>query len=114
MPMVMEHIIPLSLGGETILSNLALSCYRCNEFKGNRVRAIDSESSTTVLLFNPSRQSWLEHFAWSEDGLCVIGKTASGRATVDALRLNNDWLVTARKIWIIAGVHPPLESRGVN
>jgi len=32
-----------------------------------------------------------------------------GRATVEALRLNNDWLVSARRIWVRAGLHPPLE-----
>lgn len=109
MPMSIEHVIPVSLGGETDLSNLVLSCYRCNQFKGNRIRAIDSETFTTVALFNPLRQSWREHFMWTDNGLRVAGKTATGRATVDALRLNNEWLVNARRIWIAAGLYPPLD-----
>lgn len=109
--MVIEHITPVSLGGETILSNLVLSCYRCNEFKGNRIRGIDAETSTTVALFNPLRESWREHFEWSDSGLRVIGKTAIGRATIDALRMNNEWLVNARRVWVAAGIHPPLEQR---
>lgn len=108
-PMAIDHIIPLGLGGETVLENLALCCYRCNEFKGDRVQAVDSESASSVTLFNPSRAKWRAHFGWSEDGLRILGKTASGRATIDALRLNSNWIITARRFWIVAGVHPPLE-----
>lgn len=107
--MVVDHVIPLRLGGETVLENLTLCCYRCNEFKGDRVRAIDSESAVAVALYNPSLESWHKHFGWSDDGLRILGKTVNGRATVDALRLNNEWIVSARRIWIAAGLHPPLE-----
>ena len=31
-----EHILPLSVGGETTLSNLALACPACNRYKGSR------------------------------------------------------------------------------
>jgi hypothetical protein len=40
-PMVIEHIIPLVAGGSSTLENLCLSCYRCNEFKGPRIDAVD-------------------------------------------------------------------------
>lgn len=96
-------------GGETSLSNLVLACYRCNEFKNNRIQAIDAETFMTVALFNPLREAWRDHFEWSENGLRIIGKSAAGRATVDALRMNNTWLVEARELWIIAGVHPELD-----
>ena len=33
-------------------------------------------------LFDPRRQRWSEHFAWSDDGTRVIGRTPCGRATV--------------------------------
>lgn len=107
--MAVEHVIPVSLGGQTTLANLVLSCYRCNEFKSNRIRGIDSETLTTVALFDPLHQSWHEHFEWHDNGLRVIGKTSTGRATIDLLRMNNEWLVNARKIWIAVGLHPPLE-----
>ncbi|WNZ44583.1 HNH endonuclease signature motif containing protein [Leptolyngbya boryana CZ1] len=32
MPLIMEHVFPKSLGGQDDRSNLAASCYRCNEF----------------------------------------------------------------------------------
>ncbi|MCX7839552.1 MAG: HNH endonuclease [Anaerolineae bacterium] len=109
MPMVVDHVIPQSAGGITALENLALACYRCNEFKGARTSALDPQTSEMVPLFNPCVQEWHRHFVWSDDGLRIIGRTAVGRATVEALRLNNEWLVSARRIWIRAGLHPPLE-----
>jgi len=108
-PMVVDHVIPQAAGGSTDPHNLALCCYRCNEFKGARLTATDPRSGEAVPLFNPCAQDWHKHFAWSADGLHIVGRTAIGRATVQVLRLNNDWLVRARRIWISAGVHPPLE-----
>jgi hypothetical protein len=108
-PMVIDHVIPQAAGGATSINNLALACYRCNEFKGARLAASDPDTGESVPLFNPCTQEWHRHFAWSEDGVQVRGVTAIGRATVEALRLNNDWLVRARRIWISAGLHPPFE-----
>jgi hypothetical protein len=31
------------------------------------------------------------------------------RATIELLRLNNPWLVQARRIWILVGLQPSLE-----
>ncbi len=31
-----DHVIPLSKGGETTFKNLVTSCYYCNQKKGNR------------------------------------------------------------------------------
>ena len=107
--MVLEHVVPVSQGGASDADNLCLACYRCNEFKGARTKASDPMDGRIVPLFNPCSQAWSEHFAWGQDGLSVTGLTACGRATVEALRLNSDWLARARRIWILAGLHPPLE-----
>lgn len=106
-PLVMEHVLPRSLGGTDALSNLAASCYRCNEFKGAKTEAVDPQTQQLVLLFNPRSQDWLNHFAWQNGGTHIIGSTPAGRATVVALRLNNDDLVMARAIWIEFAWHPP-------
>jgi|FrelakmetLWP11LW_1041352.scaffolds.fasta_scaffold104923_1 uncharacterized phosphosugar-binding protein len=37
----------------------------------------------------------------------IIGITACGRATIVALRLNNNLAVIVRKNWVQAGWHPP-------
>ncbi len=107
-PMVMEHIIPLVAGGNSSLDNLCLACYRCNEFKGAKREGTDPFSNLKVMLFHPQQQIWTEHFTWSDNKLEIIGLTPCGRATVNVLKLNNSQLITARQIWIIAGLHPPL------
>jgi HNH endonuclease len=106
-PLVMEHILPRSLGGTDGQKNLAASCYRCNEFKGAKTHATDPETDQFVELFNPRSQLWGEHFAWVNGGTHVAGVTQTGRATVVALRLNNDNIVEARTFWIEGGWHPP-------
>jgi len=60
-------------------------------------------------LFNPRRQRWPEHFEWSEDGTQIVGLTDCGRATVEALKMNNPRIVRARQLWISVGWHPPAE-----
>jgi hypothetical protein len=39
----------------------------------------------------------------------IIGQTPVGRATVVALRLNNEYVVPSRRVWIAAGWHPPAD-----
>jgi hypothetical protein len=107
--MVIDHLLPESRGGPTIRENLWLACRRCNEFKGNRTSAVDPLTDKVVPLFNPRIQSWGVHFTWGEDGTKIIGLTATGRATVTALRLNNDEIVAARSLWVQVGWHPPAD-----
>ncbi len=83
-----EHILPLSKNGQTILSNLALSCSGCNGAKSDKTEAIDPLTRKKIPLYNPRKYKWNEHFFWSEDSLKVIGLTPTGRASVDLLRLN--------------------------
>ncbi|MEA3339906.1 MAG: HNH endonuclease signature motif containing protein [Chloroflexota bacterium] len=105
--MHVEHIIPLAAGGSSKRENLWLSCALCNSYKGSRTHAPDPVTSKITSLFNPRTQIWPEHFAWSLDVTHVIGRTACGRATVEALRLNNAFIVTARRYWTSVGWHPP-------
>lgn len=110
-PLIMEHILPRSQGGSDDRSNLAASCYRCNEFKGVKTVAPDPETGQLVPLFNPRTQGWRDHFAWINGGTHVIGVTATGRATVIALRLNNENVVEARSLWIEFSWHPPVDEQ---
>lgn len=109
MPLEIEHIIPEAGGGLTVRENLWLACHRCNEFKGDRTQAIDPLTGENVALFNPRTQRWREHFAWSPDGTLIVGLTPCGRATVVALRLNNEYVVEARRFWVEAGWWPPAD-----
>ncbi len=107
MPLEIEHLIPRSMGGPTREENLWLACSFCNEHKGTRVVAEDPESGHVVRLFNPRYQLWNDHFEWQESGLRIAGRTAIGRATVNALQLDRAHLVRARRVWIRFGRHPP-------
>jgi 5-methylcytosine-specific restriction endonuclease McrA len=50
-PLVMEHILPRSLGGTDDPENLAASCYRCNEFKGAKTHALDPDTDLDKTLY---------------------------------------------------------------
>jgi hypothetical protein len=103
-----EHIIPVSKGGSSEESNLWLACPLCNSHKAGKIEAIDPVTDEVVPLFNPRTQVWIEHFAWSEDGIRMLGKTTTGRATVKALSLDSDFdALEVRSYWVQAGWHPP-------
>ncbi len=85
--MTIEHIIPISRGGNSDESNLCLACAWCNSYKWAKTQARDSATGEEAPLFNPRHQLWHEHFRWHENGVYIIGLTAIGRATVDALKM---------------------------
>lgn len=102
-----EHILPVSKDGETVLENLALSCSSCNKFKSHRTEAADLETNQKVSLFNPRRDIWEKHFKWSADFTNIIGLSATGRATVQALKLNRKNLQNLRELLFSSGEYPP-------
>lgn len=102
-----EHLLPRALGGKDDEDNLWLACRMCNGYKGKQIKAIDPQTDQPAALFNPRKQKWSEHFQWSEDGSMIIGLTPSGRATIEALQLNNPLALTVRLEWVSAGWHPP-------
>lgn len=110
MPMEIDHISPEANGGATNEDNLCLACTACNDSKGDRVSAKDPDTGAYAPLYHPLRQPWHEHFAWSADGTEIVGLTPTGRATVDALRLNRELLVGARAVWVQFGLHPPRDE----
>ena len=105
-----EHLVPQSHGGSDEESNLWLACSFCNNYKNDQIDGLDVETSQRVRLYDPRRDRWLEHFAWSEDGVSVIGRTPSGRVTVACLQMNNSIAVMVRRGWVSVGWHPPVET----
>lgn len=105
--LVIDHIVPEARGGDTIRENLCLACHACNQAKSVRTLGRDLASGDRVSLFHPRRHAWRDHFAWSEDFSRIIGRTAIGRATVDALNMNHVEIVEARRRWALVGWHPP-------
>src|SRR6266581_5404370 len=79
-----DHIIPRSAGGHTQFDNVCWSCPTCNRRKAQRLSARDPLSRRTVPLFHPKHDVWADHFVWSADGTHIIGRTRTGRATVEA------------------------------
>lgn len=96
-----DHIIPVASGGKTIAENLALACVSCSLRKAARQTATDPESKKEVGLFDPRNSQWREHFRW--DSVVVIGLTAIGRATVEALNMNRRLILAIRREEMIAG-----------
>jgi hypothetical protein len=103
-----DHIQPVSRGGVNTEDNLCLACELCNQYKWTKTESLEPESGKIVPLFNPRNQKWKDHFTWNLDGIEIIGVTACGRATIDALKLNNNLAIIVRKNWVQAGWHPPV------
>jgi HNH endonuclease len=102
-----DHVIPTSRGGTDDFDNLCLCCFWCNNYKQAAIEATDSRTGRVVSLFNPRTDDWQAHFRWSPTCTRVVGRTAVGRATIVALRLNRPSLVRSRRIWRRHGLHPP-------
>ena len=108
-PLEIEHILPTARGGTDGEQNLWLACRMCNNFKGVQTHALDPLSGRRAQLFHPRTQRWSRHFAWNDDGTLIEGRTKTGRATVNALQLNNVIAVIVRRAWVSVGWHPPVE-----
>jgi hypothetical protein len=98
-----NHIVPRSRGGKTVIENLVLQCPCCSLRKANKIDAIDPSTNETCPIFQPLLQRWDDHFVLESDGLCR-GLTPSGRATVMALGMNDPIPKTARAVQILIGI----------
>jgi 5-methylcytosine-specific restriction endonuclease McrA len=101
-----EHIIAKQHLIDDSLDNLALSCDRCNAYKGTNLSSIDPDSLEIVSLFNPRKDHWEDHFEIT-DGCVIVGKTVCGRATAKLLNMNASRRVQLRRDW------KELKTRGV-
>lgn len=101
-----DHIVPRSAGGATVLANLCLCCPTCNRHKAARTTVADPIGGAMVALFHPVLDAWEEHFEWREVATMIAGRTAKGRATVDALRMNRPAIIELRRYWASSGRHP--------
>jgi hypothetical protein len=104
-PFEIDHIVPRKHRGKTIASNLALSCFYCNTYKGPNLSGIDDLTGRIVRLFHPRRHRWTAHFDWN--GPLLMGKTPIGRATIEVLQINHLDAIATREALIAEGVFPP-------
>ncbi len=100
-----DHVVAKKHGGKTVASNLALSCFYCNSYKGPNIAGIDPRSKRLAGLFNPRRHKWGRHFRW--DGAVLVGRTATGRASIAVLEINHPDAVSLRQSLIDENVFPP-------
>jgi hypothetical protein len=98
----LDHIRAKKHDGATRSSNLALTCYWCNTYKGDNLSGVDPISDEITRLFHPRRDDWHAHFAWN--GPILVGTTDIARATIKVLRMNAPVRVALRRVLMDEGV----------
>jgi hypothetical protein len=104
-PFEIDPIIAGKHKGRTVPINLCLSCFYCNSFKGSDISSLDSVTRKLTPLFNPRRQRSSRHFRW--EGTYLVGRTATGRVTIELLRINDPFRVELREELMEDGLFPP-------
>lgn len=99
-----DHIIAEKHRGLTLLENLGLACFPCNNHKGPNIAGIDPQTEIVTRLFHPRLDQWSEHFAWR--GPVLMGLTAIGRTTIEVLTINHRHRILHRQALIEEGVFP--------
>jgi 5-methylcytosine-specific restriction endonuclease McrA len=106
-----DHVRPQSVGGSDEPENLALACRNCNERRSDRSEGHDPATGHLVSIFNPRQDTWSEHFVWDVTKVRIVGRTPTGRATVELLDLNDDRhdgiVLRIRQRDVTDGYHPP-------
>jgi hypothetical protein len=76
--------------------------------KGTNLSGIDSITGKVVRLFDPRRQKWSRHFHWQS--ALLVGKTLTGRATLQVLQINQPIRIALRESLIEIGEFAPDEN----
>jgi 5-methylcytosine-specific restriction endonuclease McrA len=100
-----DHVIAEQHGGATRMSNLCISCGRCNRSKGPNIAGIDKKSRQVTPLLHPRRDDWDEHFAWR--GVRLVGLTPVGRVTIKVLSITHPDAIRLRGELRREGLFPP-------
>jgi hypothetical protein len=94
-----DHVVPRNRDGPTDPSNLALTCPHCNAHKWVAIEGPDPETGAIAPFFHPRIDAWADHFEWSRERVGVlVGRTATGRATIVGLRINDDDMIELRQL----------------
>jgi hypothetical protein len=98
-----EHVIAKQHGGTDDPETLCYACSECNWAKGpNLAGLLDGK---LYRLFNPRKQNWNRHFRWK--GAVLVGKTMTGKVTVQVLNINDPTRVMLRQNLQLEGRFPP-------
>jgi len=101
-----DHIIPISKGGTSIAENICWACHKCNQYKAAKFLVPDPATGESIPIYHPNLKNWRDHFAFSENGAKIIGLTPTGRATVQALKMNRSEMMSLRLNWLEIGWKP--------
>ena len=55
--MSLDHIVPLSMGGEDSMENLQAACFACNQFKSNILPEDFMDRIIKIFLYQTERKS---------------------------------------------------------
>jgi 5-methylcytosine-specific restriction endonuclease McrA len=103
-PYQVDHIISKKHMGNSEMTNLALACSVCNQFKGTNVATYLPPDERLTPLFNPRTQKWDAHFSVFDGE--IFPKSEIGMATVQVLNLNDRDRVTLRRLLMLAKRYP--------
>jgi hypothetical protein len=101
LPHEVDHVRARKHRGSDSLDNCCWACAYCNAFKGSNAAGYDPETDLLVPLCNPRTDRWADHFVWQEPTLA--GKTPTGRATIDVLRINHSERIEHRRLLAAVG-----------
>ena len=93
-----DHVKPKSRYPDLAeeISNLTWACARCNRKKADHVDGFDPKSLVFLTLLNPNEECWARHFSALLGGK-VHGETATGGATIERLKLNEEPLLVEQR-----------------
>ena len=99
-----DHVIARQHGGTDDPEYLCFAFPECNWAKGPNLTGLFE--GKLYPLFNPRKQSLSRHFYW--DQTILVGKTMSGRVTVQVLNINETSLFMLSENLLFEGRFPPL------
>ena len=99
-----DHIIATKHGGGNEMENLAYSCPHCNQHKGSDLVTFIDSYDNIVLLYNPRKHNWNEHFETNRGE--ILAKTNIGKATIKLLKMNDVDLMILRTMLSEIGRYP--------
>ena len=91
-----------------------LRCEYCHADERWQFIRFTIDQGQVVPIFNPRQEPWADHFAWDVTSIRVVGRTSTGRATIDLLDLNanrhDGAVLRIRQRDVSDGYHPPSED----
>ena len=100
-----EHVVAKQHGGTDDPDSFASPARNATGPRGRTWQGFQVASS--IPLFNPRRQSWKRHFRW--ENTILVGRTFSGKVTVQVLNINDPSRVMLRENLLFEGRFPPDE-----